>query len=147
MGGPNIGCLGNEEQMGEGWSDYFALMLTTDWNSAAPNDARPIGTYALNQASNSFGIRPFPYSYDMSINPETYANLPDNALLTTPHGVGTVWATMLWDMTWNVIAQVGSVDQDLYHGQGGNNIALQLVIDALKLTPVLLDLLMPGMQY
>ncbi|HRV87538.1 MAG TPA: M36 family metallopeptidase, partial [Saprospiraceae bacterium] len=135
VGGPNIGCLGNEEQMGEGWSDYFALMLTTDWNSAAPNDARPIGTYALNQASNSYGIRPFPYSYDMSINPETYANLPDNALLTTPHGVGTVWATMLWDMTWNVIAQVGSVDQDLYHGQGGNNIALQLVIDALKLTP------------
>src|SRR5690606_27074315 len=27
-GGFNVGCLQNDEQMGEGWSDYFGLILT-----------------------------------------------------------------------------------------------------------------------
>src|SRR5690606_36026039 len=30
-GGPSTaGCLGNAEQMGEGWSDYYAMMLTME---------------------------------------------------------------------------------------------------------------------
>ncbi|MCB0656532.1 MAG: M36 family metallopeptidase, partial [Saprospiraceae bacterium] len=136
VAGPNnTSCLGNAEQMGEGWSDYFSLMLTTDWNTATPYDRRGIGTYALNQPANGFGIRPFPYSYDLSINPVTYADVANAGLLSQPHGIGTVWASMLWDMTWNIINQVGSADPDMYHGLGGNNIALQLVVDALKLTP------------
>ncbi len=27
-GASNVGCLSNQEQMGEGWSDWFGLMLT-----------------------------------------------------------------------------------------------------------------------
>ena len=132
-GGPmNSGCLVVNEQMGEGWSDYFALMLTTNWATAAANDRRPVGTYALNDQPDGFGIRPFPYSYDLSINPVTYADLPDANLLSQPHGIGTVWASMLWDMTWNII-NIQGADTDMYHGVGGNNIALQLVIDGLKL--------------
>ena len=34
-GGPaNADCLWNAEQMGEGWSDYMALMVTTNWSTA-----------------------------------------------------------------------------------------------------------------
>lgn len=51
-----------------------------------------------------------------------------------PHGVGFIWATMLWEMTWNLIDEYG-FDPDLYNGSGGNNLALQLVIDGLKLQP------------
>ena len=41
---------------------------------------------------------------------------------------------MLWDMTWEIIEMAG-VDTDLYHGTGGNNIALNLVMNGLKLQP------------
>ena len=38
-GGPaNSSCLGNAEEGGEGWSDYNALMTTTDWAIAVPSD-------------------------------------------------------------------------------------------------------------
>ena len=33
-GGGGGGCLGNAEQMGEGWSDYYGLMFTHDWATA-----------------------------------------------------------------------------------------------------------------
>ena len=36
-GGGSGSCLGNAEQMGEGWSDYYALMLTQDWATATLN--------------------------------------------------------------------------------------------------------------
>jgi hypothetical protein len=39
---------------------------------------------------------------------------------------------MLWDMTWDLIKQYG-YDEDLYKGTGGNNIAMQLVIEGMKL--------------
>ena len=41
---------------------------------------------------------------------------------------------MLWEMTWDLIAQYG-FDPDFYNGTGGNNIAMQLVMDGLKLQP------------
>ena len=39
---------------------------------------------------------------------------------------------MLWDLTWALINSYG-YDPDLYEGTGGNNIAMALVIEALKL--------------
>ena len=48
-GGPSqSGCLSNKEEGGEGWSDYNALMVTTNWATAKLTDGtlkRPIGTY------------------------------------------------------------------------------------------------------
>jgi len=62
----------------------------------------------------------------------TYADTNNTAGISQPHGIGTVWATMIWDMTWMLIDEYG-FDEDIYNGTGGNNIALQLVIDGLKL--------------
>lgn len=127
-GASNTGCLFNEEQMGEGWSDYFGLMLTMKPGDSG-SDSRGIGNYLLNQDSNGGGIRPLPYSTDLAINDHTYADI---ASVSVPHGVGSVWCVMLWDMTWALIDQYG-YDPDIYNGTGGNNMALQLVIDGLKL--------------
>jgi hypothetical protein len=132
-GGPNnSSCLNNAEQGGEGWSDWFGLMLTMKAGDTGPK-ARGIGTYVQNQPTSGRGIRPSPYSTDFAINNYTYA-ATNNAVLTQPHGVGFVWATMLWDVTWSLINQYG-FDPNLYTGKGGNNLAMQLVIDGLKLQP------------
>jgi hypothetical protein len=41
VGGPsNTSCLGNAEQMGEGWSDYFGLMMTIEPGDLAVDLAR-----------------------------------------------------------------------------------------------------------
>jgi extracellular elastinolytic metalloproteinase len=137
-GGPSSSnCLTNEEQMGEGWSDFFGLMLTTDWATAQPTDRRGIGTYVLGQPTDGTGIRTYPYTTDMEVNPFTYADVadaPGTSNNPSPHFIGSVWATMLWDMTWEIINMAG-VDEDIYQGSGGNNIALSLVINGLKLQP------------
>ncbi len=130
-GSGNVDCLNNQEQMGEGWSDYFGLMLTTDWNTAQPEDPRGIAGYLSGQGSQGRGIRNFPYSTSRRTNPSRYSDIRNFSI---PHGVGSVWCSMLWDMTWAIIETDG-ISTDLYHGTAGNNIALQLVIEALKLQP------------
>ncbi|AYA39006.1 T9SS C-terminal target domain-containing protein [Hymenobacter oligotrophus] len=125
-------CLNNAEQAGEGWSDWFGLMLTMK-----PGDkggkVRGIGTYAQGQPTTARGIRPAPYSTDFAINNFTYA-ATNNPAISQPHGVGFVWATMLWDMTWAFVERYG-FDANLHTGTGGNNMAMFLVIDGLKLQP------------
>ncbi|MEO6131123.1 MAG: M36 family metallopeptidase, partial [Saprospiraceae bacterium] len=137
-GGPsNVSCLNNQEQMGEGWSDYFGLMMTTSWLTANANEPRGIGTYVIGQPPNGVGIRTYAYSRDTTVNPFTYANVataPVTNNVPSVHYIGSVWATMLWDMTWNII-DIAGVSTDMYHGTAGNNIALQLVMDGLKLQP------------
>jgi hypothetical protein len=134
-GGPStVSCLPNYlvnnqvdgEQMGEGWSDYYALMLT-----GTGEDGRGIGTYSIFQPTTGAGIRPWRYSTSMASNPSTYDSIK-NPAISVPHGVGTVWATMLWDMTQGFVDRYG-FDGDLVSGSGGNNAALQLVTDGLKL--------------
>jgi hypothetical protein len=67
----------------------------------------------------------------MTVNSHTY----DDILLEgLPHGVGSVWCAMLWDMYW-AFSDAYGWDPDLYHGVGGNNTAIQLVMDGLKLQP------------
>ena len=132
-GGPaQAGCLNNAEQMGEGWSDYLGLMLTQRTGDAG-TDARGVGTYLFGQGPTGPGIRNAPYSTDFGVNSFTYDQVGS---VSIPHGVGFVWATMLWDMTWNLIDTHG-FNPDLYDDwtTGGNNLALQLVMDGMKLQP------------
>jgi uncharacterized repeat protein (TIGR01451 family) len=127
---PN-GFIGPAEEsygMGEGWSDFFALAVTTHPgdNGSSP---RGLGTFANKEGTNGRGIRAYPYSTDMSVNPLTYNYILQESM---PHGVGAVWCAMIWDMYW-ALSDVYGWDPDLYHGEGGNNIAIQLVMDGLKL--------------
>jgi len=130
-GGPsNSNCLYNEEQMGEGISDWMALMMTLK-ASDFPEKPRSIGSYVKGQPSTGLGIRPAHYSTSFEVNNYTYNDLCD-ARLNVPHGVGFVWATVIWDLTWALIEKHG-FDSNLYTGNGGNNLAMQLIVDGLKM--------------
>jgi hypothetical protein len=130
-GGPsNTNCLSNAEQAGEGWSDWLALMLTaknTD-NGATP---RGIGTYMLQQPTTGSGLRTYPYSTDMSINPHTYADL---AINSNAQYIGEVWCSAIWDMSWLLIDQYG-FSNNPSDVNAGNNIAIKLVMEGMKLQP------------
>lgn len=130
-GGPAAsGCLGNQEQMGEGWSDYLGMVMTIETGDNS-TDSRGVGTWLFGEGPAGGGIRPYPYSTDFGVNPSTY---DDVKTFSVPHGVGSVWCTMLWDMTWAFIDEYG-FDADIYNGIGGNNMAMQLVMEGMKLQP------------
>ncbi|HLW32985.1 MAG TPA: M36 family metallopeptidase, partial [Aequorivita sp.] len=136
-GGPaNSSCLQNTEQMGEGWSDFFGALLTIQPGDVAA-DPRAVGTYLFGQGPGGPGIRDYPYSTDMSVNPQTYDFIKTAAV---PHGVGSVWAQMLWEVTWALIDEYG-YDTNPYNFAGdinidkGNTIALALVTEGMKLQP------------
>lgn len=134
-GGPlNAGCLSNREQMGEGWSDFFGLVMT-----AKPEHTRTtrrgIGNYAVSLPITGAGIRQYPYTTDMTVNPHTYDNIKTmsiSAVQTDVHSVGSVWCAMLWEMYWNLVDKHG-FSSDLIAGDKGNNIAIRLVTEGMKL--------------
>ncbi len=139
-GGPAVNCLSGNEQAGEGWSDYLAITLLLDPALDDPNQPRGMGPYALFQGDrHGAGIRPRPYSRDMAIQPFTYDSIKtggwlNGTSLALPHGLGHGWAAVLWDLDWNLIDKHG-FNPNIYGAwnSGGNNRALQYVIDGLKL--------------
>ena len=143
-GGPaNSSCLQNAEQGGEGWGDYNALMLTTNWATATINDGpipKAMGTYVLNPNSAGAGIRLFRYSTNMAVNPLTYASMGVAPCGTEVHNTGEIWCMMLWEMTWEIIQQTGVINPDLLNpagagGVGGNSITFKLVTEGMRLQP------------
>ena len=134
IGGPaEAGALQNAEQMGEGWSDYYSYMLTMDVANATSD--RAVGNFLIEAGPAGSGIRPAPYSTSLTTNPYTYEDVAASGTISSPHGIGFIWATMLYEMTQALITTYG-FDPDLYNGTGGNNISLELVTLGLKLTPV-----------
>ena len=141
-GGPGsrpTASAGNE-QAGEGWSDYLAITVLLDPALDDPDLPRGMGPYALFQADrHGAGIRPRPYTRDMSIQPFTYDSIKTNGWLNgtslaLPHGLGHGWAATLWDLNWDLIDKHG-FNPNIYEAwnTGGNNRALQYVIDGLKM--------------
>ncbi len=129
VGGPGAsGCLGAAEQMGEGWSDFFTLVLTVEDGDTGA-DPRGVGTYAVGEPVEGRGIRRFPYSTDMNINPQTYDDLK---LSGEVHNVGEIWTDMLWDLHWAFIDLYGW-DADWANAESGNSKSMQLVTEGLKL--------------
>jgi hypothetical protein len=131
-GGPgNVGCLGNEEQMGEGWSDLQTLFIHADPGDVA-TDPREVGVWSLGAGFQ--GIRLFPYSTDFGVNPQTYDSIITNG--TSPHSLGEVWALMVWEVYWNLVDAHG-FNPDIYDDwtTGGNNLTFQLMMDGMKLQP------------
>ncbi|WP_460622931.1 T9SS-dependent M36 family metallopeptidase [Hymenobacter tenuis] len=140
-GASNANCLTSAEQMGEGWSDFFALWMTTKPGDVGTTP-RGIGTYATFQPTTGGGIRPKPYSTNFQVNDATYALVgtgnyntyedAENVTRVQVHNIGYIWASTLWDMNWALIEKHG-YNPDLTAATGGNNLALQLVIDGCKL--------------
>lgn len=148
-GGPaTVSCLQNAERGGEGWSDYFALMLTTNWATTAitaGSNPRTVATYANAEAPSGGGFRNYPYTTNLVTNPLTYAHLGTTG---SPwlfgdgievHNIGEILCNALWEMTWGIIAQENSINPTLYNfslaNNGGNSIGLKLVMEGMRLQP------------
>jgi hypothetical protein len=150
-GGAGIDAL-QTAGMGEGWSDFYALALLTD-PAADVDGVYPMGSYVAYHGFGTtfdqnyyYGIRRYPYCTDTNKNPLTFTDIdpwkasahdgvPRNPLLgpfradlaNEVHSQGEVWCMMLWEMRANLIRKHGP--------EAGNNLALQLVTDGLKLSP------------
>jgi hypothetical protein len=139
-GGPGINCLSGNEQAGEGWSDYYAITMLLDPALDDPDQPRGMGPYALFQNNrHGAGIRPRPYTRNMAIQPFTYDSIKtggwlDGTSLALPHGLGHGWASVLWDLNWDLIDKHG-FNPNVYGtwNSGGNNRSLQYVTDGLKM--------------
>ncbi len=112
--------LSGFQQMGEGWSDYFGIVLL-----ASETDNLD-GTYAVGQfATGSYtrGIRRFPYSTSTSVYPLMYADVTNSV---APHGVGEIWCNTLLEVRAQLIRKLGFAE--------GQRQSIQLVVDGMKLS-------------
>lgn len=123
-------CLSNDEQMGEGWSDFFSLIMTHEPGDKG-TDSRGIGTFAFAQLPIGGGIRTYPYSTDMKINPQTYDDIKGTS---SPYPPGEVWTDMLWDMYWAFVDLYG-YNADWTNKNSGNYKAVYLVMEGMKMQP------------
>ena len=138
-GGPNINCLTGNEQAGEGWSDFLAITFLMNPAIDDPEGPRGYGQWALYADTRvGPGFRPRPYSRNMELQPFTYDSIKtdawlDGTSLALPHGLGHGWAAVLWDMSWDLVEKHG-FNPDAYGAwdSGGNNRAIQYVMDGLK---------------
>ena len=132
VGGPsNANCLTNNQQPGEGLSDWWALVYTAKAGDRG-TDHRGIGTYAFGQPVTGEGIRDQPYSTDPTVNTWTYASINGARI---PHGVGAVWAQAAWEAYWALVDNWG-FDPNLYNAMGnaGNQRMMLYVNEGLKNT-------------
>jgi large repetitive protein len=140
--------------MGEGWSDFVALLaLTSAENAAVPSNPDwsgtfGIGGYDLGGAGNDgyyFGIRRVPYSVALTKNPLTFKHIENGVALpaTAPiafghngannaevHNTGEVWATMLWE------CYVSLLRDPRFTFEQANERMRKYLIAGLKLTPL-----------
>lgn len=146
-GGQGISAL-QTGGMGEGWSDFYALSLLSqpgdDIDACYPFAAYITYHFYGELENYYFGIRRYPYSTDLSKSPLTFRDIdpskakshntvPRNSaaslspLADEVHNMGEVWCSMLWEMRANFIRKLGF--------STGNQLALQIVTDSLKLCP------------
>ena len=105
------GTLGNSQvgAMHEGTGDYLSLIMGMK-STSDPGDAIALGEWYFGDPE---GIRRQPYSYDQAIGGRTFEdwNTEDDPSTGIPnvelHQAGEIWASMLYDMTWELIFKYG----------------------------------------
>jgi extracellular elastinolytic metalloproteinase len=119
----------NSRGMGEGWSDFFSILMTRNASHTREDDVS-IGTYVFKLPQ---GVRSMPYSTNMARNGITYA---DFNLRTSVHRKGEVWAVALFEIYWNLVDKFGfSPDWLNAKQEKGNIMALDLIIQGVRLQP------------
>ena len=127
----NPDCLSvGEQTSGEGWSDFLALAVTAKPGDKA-NTSRGIATFVERQPNNGLGIRHYPYTTDIKINPLTYDQMIYDSEV---HTVGETWTATLWDLYWAMVDKYGW-DTNILNLNSGNGKAIKLVIDGMKIQP------------
>ncbi|MBT6848237.1 MAG: hypothetical protein HOA14_12570, partial [Planctomycetaceae bacterium] len=142
--------------MHEGSGDFLALIVGMEATDD-PGDAKwDTDWYTGNDTK---GVRRQPYSYDLAISGRTFEdwNAEDDPVTTIEntevHQAGEIWASMLYDMTWELIFKYGgsrdgsameiAFNEDLHHAVGRTPTTNQAILDTgptSMLGPDLLDL-------
>jgi hypothetical protein len=151
----------------EGWSDIYAMSLATDYPVTRteamrdPDLVYPNGGWLVYQFFGEnfdnyfYGIRRYPYSTDLRVNPFTFADAdplqylytyfrvnakyPESPLclsnygVTEVHNLGEIWASILWQARSHVMKDSKNSGQTF---KAGNERMLQILTDGLKLTPL-----------
>jgi extracellular elastinolytic metalloproteinase len=134
-GSRNGQCLQELEPQGlaEGWSDAVAMFLLRSEQDTR-NDDFAAGWYSTGSSSPSEGgLRMYPYSTNIETNILRYRNL---ATLFKPHQIGSVWATVLNEVYWNLVDLLG-FGTNWYDSQQrkGNIVMLKILVGGLMLQP------------
>ncbi|KAI4615774.1 hypothetical protein J4E80_006191 [Alternaria sp. BMP 0032] len=136
-GGPlNAGCLSLLESggMGEGWSDFYATAIRLKAGDTRKTEY-PMGDWI---SGRPLGIRNYLYSTDLNKNPQVYS---DADLYEKVHPIGNIWASMLYEVLWNLIDKYGKNDDWLpkLDSKGipsdGKYLAMKIVMDGMALQP------------
>jgi len=134
--------------MGEGWSDFVALLMQIrkDDNLIAGNENyQGVYSAATFIADAYFGNRRVPYSTDMNKNALTLRHIENGVSLPLHHPVafgvsggnnaevhntGEVWATVLWDVF------IGLVNRPDYQFEQVREVMKDYLVASLKMTPI-----------
>jgi hypothetical protein len=126
--------------MGEGWGDFHALLLVSEEDDAlmAGNEMFQKAYAAVSYVGSFYtGIRNFPYSTDMDINPLTFANVElgegtgaDKDGNAEVHDAGEPWAAMLWD------SYVALINDERHSFTEARSLMMDYLVAGYKLTPV-----------
>ncbi|KAG8905476.1 hypothetical protein FRB99_008872 [Tulasnella sp. 403] len=131
-GGGRRWCLSTTESsgMGQGWMsvDIFRRIFSLK----TPQDF-VIFRRTWNDTTT---VRSTPYSINMTVNPHTYASVQS---MDDVHHIGEVWATMLVEMYWKLVAAKGYKSPfsrtETEEPDGGNTIFKSLFINGLQTQP------------
>ncbi|MDP3237855.1 MAG: M36 family metallopeptidase [Myxococcales bacterium] len=141
--------------MGEGWSDFHALLMMVradDLN--VPSNANWMGTWAVGGYTTAatsaqghyYGVRRVPYTVDFTKNGLTFkhiqrgiplpqlptANGLDGSFNAEVHSTGEVWATMLWEAYVALLRDTPRLTFDQAQDR-----MLRYLVAAYKLTPMM----------
>ncbi|MDX2011355.1 MAG: M36 family metallopeptidase [Myxococcaceae bacterium] len=142
--------------MGEGWSDFHALLMMVKADDLnVPSNANwtgtwPVGGYTTAATSSNghyFGVRRLPYSVDFAKNALTFQHIQrgvplpagpptafgrDGSLNNQVHQTGEVWASMLWECYVALLRDT----QRLTFDQAQDRM-MRYLVGGYKLTPVM----------
>jgi extracellular elastinolytic metalloproteinase len=131
-GAGNANCMNQNVSrgMGEGWSDIVALVFKMKLSSTR-NQNHGIGQYV--SGDDQKGIRSFLYTSDMNANPLTYSMAAGRT--SSVHSLGVIWASVLYEVYWNLVEAHGFGKLKEIGSGKGNVIFMQLLVDGMKLQP------------
>ncbi len=129
----NAAGLSNQQgrSMGEGFGDFHALLLlSAEEDALVAGNEMYGGGYSDSTYTASFvtGIRPYPYSTDMDINPSTFEDV--GLYPGEVHSPGSIWGNMLWE------SYVGLINDDRHTFAQANSLMKDYLVAGYKMIPM-----------
>ncbi|KAH6577160.1 hypothetical protein BASA62_001018 [Batrachochytrium salamandrivorans] len=124
-------CMINLESLGlgEGYSDIIAIIFMAKLKDTRKTK-KVIGEYVKECPG---GMRRYPYTTDMKVNPLTYKDAIGE---TDTHRLGTIWASLLFEVYWNLVDRYGfSANLHDAKQKEGNIVFLQILVGTLMIQP------------